>query len=239
MTKAALAGLAACLALVAAPQSRAQEPVKIGFINTLSGANAVLGQETLDGFNLAIKLAGGKLGPSPVQMVVGDDQMQPDVGRQLVDKMGDLDHVDLYVGRHVLQRAASHHPPDRGAACDPDQPQRGAVGPGGAALLAQLLRRARPQRRAARGRRRLCGQAGLQARVPDGAQLRRRQGGLAGFKRTFGPTEHRGRGLHAAEPARLRRRAGPAQGRQARRCFTSSIPAGWRSASCASSSRLA
>ena len=56
-----------------------------------------------------MKLGGGKLGPSHVQMVVGDDQQQPEIGRQLVDKMGDLDRVDLFVGvafSNVMQAIA-------------------------------------------------------------------------------------------------------------------------------------
>lgn len=99
MGGAARTGLAAALAaLLAAAPARAEDTVKIGFINTLSGANATLGQEALDGFNLAVMLGQGKLGPALVQMVVGDDQQQPDVGRQLVDKMADLDRVDVFVG---------------------------------------------------------------------------------------------------------------------------------------------
>lgn len=110
MKASVLASAAACLfPLLASVPCRAEDTVKIGFINTLSGANATLGQEALDGFNLAVKLSGGKLGPATVQMVVGDDQQQPDVGRQLVDKMSDLDRVDLFVGvafSNVMQAIA-------------------------------------------------------------------------------------------------------------------------------------
>ncbi len=103
-------GLALAVALPTAPApARADGPVKIGFINTLSGANAALGQDALDGFNLAIELGGGRLGPAAVQLVVGDDQQQPEIGRQLVDKMGELDKVDLFVGvafSNVMQAIA-------------------------------------------------------------------------------------------------------------------------------------
>lgn len=96
-------------ALLVAGSARSEEAVKVGFINTLSGANATLGQEALDGFNLAVKLAQGKLGGARVHMVVGDDQQKPDIGRQLVDKMTDLDRVDLFVGvafSNVMQAIA-------------------------------------------------------------------------------------------------------------------------------------
>ena len=102
------ARLAFVLAIILGGAAQAQT-VKIGFINTLSGANATIGQEALDGFNLAIKQGGGKLGPATIQLVVGDDQQQPDVGRQLVDKMSDLDRVDLFVGvgfSNVMQAVA-------------------------------------------------------------------------------------------------------------------------------------
>ena len=101
-------GLALAAGLPGGP-ARADGSVKIGFINTLSGANAALGQDALDGFNLAIKLGGGRLGPAAVQLVVGDDQQQPEIGRQLVDKMGDLDKVDLFLGvafSNVMQAIA-------------------------------------------------------------------------------------------------------------------------------------
>lgn len=110
MKTGSLVGMAALAsALLAAGPVRSEDTVKIGFINTLSGANAILGQEALDGFNLAVKLGGGKLGGAAVQMVVGDDQQKPDIGRQLVDKMGDLDRVDLFVGvafSNVMQAIA-------------------------------------------------------------------------------------------------------------------------------------
>lgn len=73
-------------------------PLKIGFISTFSGPSAVLGQDTLDGFNLGIRSVGGKLGGREVKLVTGDDQFRPDVARQLADAMTERDHVDLITG---------------------------------------------------------------------------------------------------------------------------------------------
>ncbi len=56
--------VAASLA-AAAFAAHAADKVKIGFISTLSGPNAAIGGDIRDGFNLAIKLAGGKLGGLP------------------------------------------------------------------------------------------------------------------------------------------------------------------------------
>lgn len=91
------------LALVAALVSLsnaawAAEGVKIGFITTQSGPTAALGTELLDGFNLAIKHNGGKLGGVPVEIIVGDDQGKPDVARQLAEKMIDHDGVSIISG---------------------------------------------------------------------------------------------------------------------------------------------
>ena len=52
-------------AIVQAPFVQAADKVKVGFITTLSGPQATPGIEARDGFNLALKLNGGKLGGLP------------------------------------------------------------------------------------------------------------------------------------------------------------------------------
>ena len=86
------AGLALAGAAVAA------DKVKIGFISTLSGPGAVIGIAIRDGFNIALKENGGKLGGLPAELIVGDDQQTPDVGRQLADRMVKRDKVDFVTG---------------------------------------------------------------------------------------------------------------------------------------------
>ena len=99
MKKLLLAGVALGLVLACRTSAQAADaPVKIGFIATLSGPNGVLGQELLDGFNLALKEEGGKLGGTAVDVIIGDDQAKPDVGRQLADKMMERDHTELIGG---------------------------------------------------------------------------------------------------------------------------------------------
>ena len=87
--------LAAAFAPLAA---LAQTPLKIGFVSSMSGPEGVIGRDLLDGFNLALKDKGNSMGGRPVQVVVGDDQVKPDVGRAVVDKMIDSDKVDLLTG---------------------------------------------------------------------------------------------------------------------------------------------
>ena len=74
------------------------QAVKIGMITTLSGPQAVLGTEIKDGFELALKQRGGKLGGATVELVLGDDLTKPDVARQLADKMVEQDRVRIITG---------------------------------------------------------------------------------------------------------------------------------------------
>jgi branched-chain amino acid transport system substrate-binding protein len=72
--------------------------VKIGLLSTLSGPGAGLGIDIRDGFQLAIKLGGGKLGGRPAEVIIADDQASPDVGRQTADRLVKRDKVDFMTG---------------------------------------------------------------------------------------------------------------------------------------------
>ncbi len=89
--------IASLIAVLALPLAAA-EPLKIGFISTLSGPSAALGIDIRDGFNLALKHSGGKLGGLAVEVLIADDQMSPDVGKQLADRMLKKDKVQLLTG---------------------------------------------------------------------------------------------------------------------------------------------
>jgi branched-chain amino acid transport system substrate-binding protein len=90
--------VAAALAAFLTTGSEAAERIKVGFISTLSGPSAALGVDIRDGFQLAVKLAGGKLGGLPAEVLVGDDQFKPEVGRQLAEKNVRLDKVNFLTG---------------------------------------------------------------------------------------------------------------------------------------------
>ena len=95
------ASLAACLAVGAAalaPQAFAADKVKIGFVSTLSGPSSALGIDIRDGFQLVVKLNGGKLGGLPAEVIVNDDQFKPDVARQLFERNVKRDKVDFMTG---------------------------------------------------------------------------------------------------------------------------------------------
>ncbi len=87
----------ALLAFHVAPAAAA-ESVKIGLITTLSGPQAVMGNPMRDSAELALAMLGGKIGGLPAEIVYGDDQQKPDVGRQLVEKMLQKDKVDFITG---------------------------------------------------------------------------------------------------------------------------------------------
>ncbi|WP_353140926.1 ABC transporter substrate-binding protein [Limnohabitans sp.] len=72
--------------------------VKVGFLSTLSGPGAGLGVDIRDGFQLAVKLSGGKFSGKSVDVIVADDQASPDVGRQTADRLVKRDKVDFMTG---------------------------------------------------------------------------------------------------------------------------------------------
>lgn len=87
--------MASCLMANAA---MAADSVKIGFLTTLSGPQAVMGNPMRDGANLALEQLGGKVGGLPAEIIFGDDQQKPDVERQLAERMIQKDHVSFITG---------------------------------------------------------------------------------------------------------------------------------------------
>ncbi|MEA2818637.1 MAG: branched-chain amino acid transport system substrate-binding protein, partial [Bradyrhizobium sp.] len=101
----------ATLMTLAAGHAFAQEKLKIGVIVTLSGAAAALGQQVRDGFNLAVKDLGGKMGGRDVEVIVADDELKPDGAVTKVKGLLERDKVDFVVGpifSNILQ--AIHKP---------------------------------------------------------------------------------------------------------------------------------
>jgi branched-chain amino acid transport system substrate-binding protein len=70
----------------------------IGIMAPLSGPVAVVGQDQVDGFMLAVEQLGGKLGGQPAIVLKEDDQLKPEIGNQIVRKFIDKDRVDAIVG---------------------------------------------------------------------------------------------------------------------------------------------
>ena len=83
---------------LSATAAGAQDKLKVGVIATLSGPPAVLGQQLRNGFQLAIKNLGGKLGGREVEVVVEDDELKPDVAVNKAKALVDRTKVDFVVG---------------------------------------------------------------------------------------------------------------------------------------------
>src|SRR5215469_3379658 len=86
------------LAALALTPAQAQDKLKIGIITTLSGPPAVLGGQLRNGFQLAVKTLGGKLGGREAEITVADDELKPDVAVSKVKAFVERDKVDFVVG---------------------------------------------------------------------------------------------------------------------------------------------
>lgn len=104
--------LAAAAALAfAVSGAAAQDKIRIGLIYTLSGPPSVLGQQSKNAFELAVKDLGGKMGGKDVELFVTDDTLKPEVAIQKVHELLERDKVDIIVGpifSNILQ--AIHKP---------------------------------------------------------------------------------------------------------------------------------
>src|SRR3569623_157698 len=104
--------LAAALLLGSAlSPALSQEKIKLGAIVTLSGPAAALGQQVRDGFALAGKDRGSKMGGRDGEVGVVDDELKPDAAVTKVKGLLERDKVDFVVGpifSNILQ--AIHRP---------------------------------------------------------------------------------------------------------------------------------
>ncbi len=95
---AAALSFAIATSLALAGHAQAADKIKVGFVSTLSGPGGVVGLEVRDGFNLALKLAGGKFGGLPADVIIADDAVNPETGKQAVERMLRRERVDVMTG---------------------------------------------------------------------------------------------------------------------------------------------
>jgi branched-chain amino acid transport system substrate-binding protein len=96
-------------AAFAAAPAVAQDKIKIGFITTLSGPQGVIGEDMKNSVELALDHLGRKIAGKDVEMIYGDDQVKPDVGKQLADEMLKRHQVNFVAGiiwSHVMLAVA-------------------------------------------------------------------------------------------------------------------------------------
>lgn len=90
--------LAAAAALGLSAAAASADGLKVGMMLTLSGPPAALGNHIRDGFMLALKEAGGKLGGMDTEIVVVDDELKPDVAVNKAKELIGNDKVQIVVG---------------------------------------------------------------------------------------------------------------------------------------------
>src|SRR3989304_806112 len=98
-----IAGLVA--AAFATTPAFAQQKVKIGFITTLSGPAGIIGEHMKNSVELALDPLGRKVGGLDTEVIYGDDQFKPDVGKQVSDEMVKRHQVNFVSGiiwSHVM-----------------------------------------------------------------------------------------------------------------------------------------
>jgi branched-chain amino acid transport system substrate-binding protein len=88
--------LATIFPLAAAAQDG--KPIKIGFVTTLTTPAAAIGRDMVDGANLGIEHAGGKIAGNPIEIIFEDDGLKPDLGRQKAEKLVRQENVDVVAG---------------------------------------------------------------------------------------------------------------------------------------------
>src|SRR5690242_16527905 len=94
-----LAALAA--ALLASTAARAQisdDIVKLGVLTDMSGpASTPTGQGSVTAAQMAVEDFGGKVLGKPINVIVGDHQLKPDIGSGIARRWYDVEQVDLIV----------------------------------------------------------------------------------------------------------------------------------------------
>lgn len=88
---------AACLAATSV-QGQAPREIRIGVVTTLTTPAAIIGREIQDALNLAVEHAGGEAAGLKLRLIVEDDGLKPDIGRQKTEKLVRQDNVDIVTG---------------------------------------------------------------------------------------------------------------------------------------------
>ncbi|MFN7510335.1 MAG: ABC transporter substrate-binding protein [Betaproteobacteria bacterium] len=96
MFRSNLAAAALVAGLAGAPAYA--QTVKVGIAQDLTGPFAALGAEARDGFNLAIKQLGNRLGGVNAEFIMQDMAGNPDTARQLVERFTKRERVDFFTG---------------------------------------------------------------------------------------------------------------------------------------------
>ncbi len=92
-----IVSFAISILFVASPAAAADK-LKIGVITTLSSGGAILGEEVRNGAQLGVELLKTRVGGLPTELVILDDQMKPEVGREAAVELVKKHKVDFVIG---------------------------------------------------------------------------------------------------------------------------------------------
>ncbi|HLQ31373.1 MAG TPA: ABC transporter substrate-binding protein [Chloroflexota bacterium] len=92
-----VAGLALALAVGGCGAAPAP-PIKVGYIQTLTGPTANVGKDNLDGFNLYLESVGGVIAGRKIEVLSADDAGKPDVGVTKAKQLAESDRVNILMG---------------------------------------------------------------------------------------------------------------------------------------------
>ncbi|KJY70956.1 ABC transporter substrate-binding protein [Vibrio coralliilyticus] len=104
MNKYKLLALTSALHLSMTPAVMA-EPIKVGFVTTLTTSSGAIGQDMRDAVELALDHIDHKMAGTDVEVIYEDDGFKPEIGKQKTDKLVKKDKVDFisgYIWSHVL-----------------------------------------------------------------------------------------------------------------------------------------
>jgi branched-chain amino acid transport system substrate-binding protein len=96
--KVVAAAISVAAALLLATPAGSAEKLKIGYITTFTGAGATIGKHVQDAVELALDHVGRKVGGLETEVIFADDQVKPDIGKQIADEMVKKHRVDFISG---------------------------------------------------------------------------------------------------------------------------------------------
>jgi len=88
----------ALVAIALSAPLHAADKLTLGFMTTLSGPAAVVGNDIRDGMRLALDHLNNRVGGLPTTVLVEDDRQKPEVAVELANKFVRQDRVDALIG---------------------------------------------------------------------------------------------------------------------------------------------
>jgi ABC-type branched-subunit amino acid transport system substrate-binding protein len=79
-------------------EAESGEPLRIGVITGLTGAYVLLGEEQRAGAELAVEVLDGMAGDRPIELIIRDDQLKPDVALREAQALVQEEQVDFLTG---------------------------------------------------------------------------------------------------------------------------------------------